>query len=60
MTASVGQVFRLVATPEFQSTMASRQLLAVRALAAGVRAILQATPETARVDLNVQAAGGHV
>jgi hypothetical protein len=60
VTASVGQVFRLVAAPEFQSTMASRPLLAVRALAAGVRAILQAPPETARVDLDVQAAGGHV
>lgn len=61
-TGDVGvtAVFRLVAAPEFQSTMVSRQLLAVRALAAGVRAILQATPETARVDLDVQAAGGRV
>jgi len=59
MTA-VGQVLELVAAEEFQPTPASRQLLADRALAARVRATLKATPATAQVDLDIQAAGGHV
>ena len=59
MTA-VGQVLGLVAAAEFQSTTASRQLLADRALAARVRATLKATRATAQVDLDIQAAEGHV
>ena len=59
MTA-VGQILGLVAATEFQPTTASRQLLADRALAARVRAILKASPATAQVDLDIQSAGGHV
>jgi cytidylate kinase len=59
MTA-VGEVLGLVAAAEFQPTTASRQLLGDRALAARVRAILKATPATAPLDLDVQAAGGQV
>jgi cytidylate kinase len=59
MTA-VEQVLGLVASAELQPTRASRQMLADRALAARVRAILKATPSTARVDVDIQAAEGHV
>ena len=44
VATAVGQVLELVAAPEFQPTAASRQLLADRALAARLRAILKATP----------------
>jgi cytidylate kinase len=54
---AVEQVLGLVAAPEFRPTEASRQLLADRALAARVRAILKATPATAHVELDVQASG---
>ena len=57
---AVGQVLGLVAAPEFQPTAVSRQLLADRALAARVRAILKATPATARVELDIHAGGGGV
>ncbi len=60
VTAAVGQVVGLAAAPEFQPTTASRQLVADRALAARVRAILKATPSTAHVELDIQATGGHV
>jgi osmotically-inducible protein OsmY len=60
VATAVGQVVGLVAAPEFQPTAASRQLLADRALAARVRAVLKATPATAHVDLDLRAAGGHV
>jgi hypothetical protein len=59
MTA-VEQVLGLVASAELQPTRASRQMLADRALAARVRAILKATPATARVDVDIQVAEGHV
>jgi cytidylate kinase len=59
MTA-VEQVLGVVAAPEFQPTAASRQLLADRALAARVRAILKATPATAPLHIDVQAAAGQV
>ena len=59
MTA-VEQVLALVASSEFQPTLASRQMLADRALAARVRAIVKATPATSQVDVDVQAAEGHV
>jgi cytidylate kinase len=59
MTA-VEQVLALVASPEFQSTLASRQLLADRALAARVRAILKATSATSQADVDVQGTQGHV
>jgi hypothetical protein len=58
VSTAVGQVLALLAAPEFQPTEASRRLLADRALAARVRAILKATPATAHVDVDVQAAGG--
>jgi cytidylate kinase len=60
VATAVGQVVGLVAAPEFQPTAASRQLLADRALAARVRAVLKATPATAHVELDLRAAGGHV
>jgi cytidylate kinase len=59
MTA-VEQVLALVASSEFQPTSASRQLLADRALAARVRAIVKATAATARTDVDVQATDGRV
>jgi osmotically-inducible protein OsmY len=57
---AVEQVLELVTAAEFQPTPASRRLLADRALAARVRATMKATPATAQVDLDIQAAGGHV
>ena len=57
---AVAQVLGLAAAPEFQPTMGSRQLLADRALAARVRALLKATPSTAPVELDVHAVRGHV
>ena len=59
MTA-VEQVLALAASSEFQPTLASRQLLADRTLAARVRAIVKATPAKSQVDVDVQAAEGHV
>lgn len=59
MTA-VGQVVGLVAAAEFQPTAASRQLLADRAMAARLRAILKATAATARVDVDIQVTEGRV
>jgi osmotically-inducible protein OsmY len=53
-------VLALAASPEFQPTVASRQLLADRTLAARVRAILKATPATSQADVDVQATEGHV
>jgi cytidylate kinase len=60
VTTAVGQVLGLAAAVEFQLTAASRQLVADRALAARVRAILKATPSSSHVELDVQATGGHV
>jgi osmotically-inducible protein OsmY len=60
VSTAVGQVLGLMAAPEFEATLASRQLLADRALAARVRAILKATPSSAHVELDVQALGGRV
>jgi cytidylate kinase len=60
VSTAVGQVLGLVAAPEFEATPASRRLLADRALAARIRAILKATPSSAHVELDVQAMGGHV
>jgi hypothetical protein len=57
VSTAVEQVLGLAAAPEFRPTEASRQLLADRALAARVRAILKATPTTAYLDLDVQASG---
>ena len=60
VTTAVEQVLGLVASAEIQPTRTSRQMLADRALAARVRAILKATPPTAQVDVDVQAVEGHV
>lgn len=60
VATAVTQVVGLVGAPEFQVTEASRRLLADRALAARVRAILKATPGTAYVELDIRAAGGLV
>jgi hypothetical protein len=57
---AVEQVLGLVSAREFRPTDASRRLLAERALAARVRAILKATPATAHVELDVQADGESV
>jgi cytidylate kinase len=60
VTTCVALVLGLVTAAEFQVTAASRQALEDRALAARVRAILKATPTTARVDLDIQATLGQV
>jgi cytidylate kinase len=60
VTTAVGQVLALASAAEFQPTAASRQLLADRALVARLRAILKATPATARVDVDIQVAEGQV
>ena len=60
VATAVGQVLGLVSAAEFQPTAASRQLLADRALAARLRAVLKATGATAGVDVDIQAAEGRV
>ena len=60
VTTAVGQVLGLVGATEFQPTAASRQLLADRALAARLRAVLKATGATAGVDVDIQVAEGRV
>lgn len=54
------QILDLVRAPDFQPTEDSRRELENRALAARVRAALRASPETARVELVVQAHHGRV
>lgn len=60
VTTAVGQVLGLVGAAEFQPTAASRQLLADRALAARLRAVLKATGATTGVDVDIQVAEGRV
>ena len=58
VSTAVGQVLNLAAAPEFQPTEASQRLLADRALAGRVRAVLKATPVTAPLELDIHAEGG--
>lgn len=58
--AGVEQVVGLVQRPEFRPTDASRQHLADLHLAARVKAVLKARPETTRLDVDVRAEGGRV
>jgi cytidylate kinase len=60
VSTAVGQVLGLAAAPEFQPTEASGRLLADRALAARVRAVLKATPATAALELDVHSEDGNV
>lgn len=60
VSTAVAQVLGLAAAPEFQPTEASRRLLADRALAARVRAVLKATPATALLELDVHSEAGSV
>jgi cytidylate kinase len=60
VSTAVGQVLALAAAPEFQPTDASRRLLADRALAARVRAVLKATPVTAPLELDINSEAGRV
>ncbi len=60
VATAVGQVLGLAGATEFQPTAASRQLVADRALAARIRAILKATASSAHTELDVQASAGHV
>jgi cytidylate kinase len=60
VATAVAQVLALTGAAEFQPTDASRQLVADRALAARVRAILKATPSSAHAELDVQASASHV
>ena len=60
VSTAVGQVLSLAAAPEFQPTEASLRLLADRALAGRVRAVLKATPVTAPLELDIHAEGGSV
>ncbi len=50
----------LLARPEWQATEASRALLQDATLAARVRAILKANPETARLNIKIIARGGRL
>ena len=56
----VDEIVRLLAVPGFQETPESKQLLSDLALQAHVRAALRADPRTARANLIVDAAEGHV
>ena len=60
VSTAVGQVLSLAAAPEFQPTEASLRLLADRALAGRVRAVLKATPVTAPLEVDIHAEGGTV
>jgi cytidylate kinase len=58
LETGVQQVLALAAAPEFQPTEQSRLGLWDQAVAARVRAMLKATPATARVDLDVGVSNG--
>ena len=60
LESGVRQVLTLASASEFQPTEESRAALWNRAIAARVRATLKAHGATARVDLDVQVADGHV
>lgn len=54
------QVLRLAERPEFSPTEASRRTLGDLHLAARVRAVLKAQPETTRLDVDVRAEAGRL
>ena len=60
LEAGAEQVLRLSERPEFSPTEASRRTLADLHLAARVRAVLKAQPETTRLDVDVRAEAGRV
>ncbi|MGH7407004.1 MAG: cytidylate kinase family protein [Candidatus Methylomirabilales bacterium] len=60
LEAGTEQVLRLAERPEFTPTDASRRTLVDLHLAARVRAVLKAQPETARLDVDVRAEAGRV
>lgn len=60
LEAGAEQVLRLAERPEFRPTDASRRTLADLHLAAKVKAVLKAQPETTRLDVDVRAEAGRV